>query len=53
MTFNQCREGSEIDFLELIGIGCTFYRAKYRDAVEDIPSRANQEFAETLKEIFQ
>ena len=41
------------DFLKSIGIDYSFYRAKYRDAVGDLPSEANQEFAEALKEIFQ
>lgn len=41
------------DILNLVGIDYSFYRAKYRDAVGDLPSEANQEFAEALKEIFQ
>ena len=40
------------DILKLVGIDYSFYRAKYRDAVGDLPSEANQEFAESLKEIF-
>ena len=40
-------------YLKLIGIKYTFYRAKYRDAVGDLPSEANPEFTEALKEIFQ
>ena len=41
------------DILNLVGIDYSFYRAKYREAVGDLPSEANQEFAEALKEIFQ
>ena len=41
------------DFLKSIGIDYSFYRAKYCEAVGDLPSEANQEFAEALKEIFQ
>ena len=40
------------DFLKLVGIDYSFYRAKYRDAVGDLPSEVNQEFAESLKENF-
>ena len=40
------------DILKLVGIDYSFYRAKYRDVVGDLPSEANQEFTESLKEIF-
>ena len=39
--------------LERVGIDYNYYRAKYRVPVGDLPSEANQEFAETLKEIFR
>ena len=39
--------------LERVGIDYNYYRAKYRVPVGDLPSEANQEFAETLKEIFK
>lgn len=38
--------------LEKIGIDYNYYRAKYRVPVGDLPSEANQEFAATLKDIF-
>ena len=53
-TLSQVKKDQWLkDFLKLIGIEYTFYRAKYRDAVGDLPSEANQEFADALKEIFQ
>lgn len=41
------------NILNRLGISKEIYHSKYKDPVSDLPSRANQEFAEALKEIFQ
>ena len=38
--------------LACVGIDYNYYRAKYRVPVGNLPSEANQEFAETLKGIY-
>ncbi len=37
--------------LRVCGIEQDYYRSKYREPISDLPSKKNQEFAETLKEI--
>lgn len=39
--------------LAFLGIQMSFYRSKYREPVSDMPSRANENFAEALNEIMK